>query len=135
IAVRLKLNVLKENIVGKRLVLIDDSIVRGKTSKRIVDLLKESGALEVHVRVSSPPVKHSCYFGIDTPCPKQLVGSEMTKEEIRVMIGADSLEYISIEGLVESINGDKNTLCSACFDGNYPMDVPKIASKYVFEKA
>lgn len=135
IAVRLKLNVLKENVLGKRLVLIDDSIVRGTTSKRIVDLLKEHGATEVHVRVSSPPVKFSCYFGIDTPSPKQLVGSEMTKEEIRLMIGADSLEYISIEGLVASIDADKNCLCSACFDGNYPMEVPKIASKYVFEKA
>ena len=135
IAVRLKLNVLKENIEGKRLVLIDDSIVRGTTSKRIVDLLKENGAKEVHVRVSSPPVKHSCYFGIDTPSPKHLVGSTMTKEDIRKMIGADSLEYISVDGLIESIGANREDLCLACFDGHYPMDVPKKASKYIFEKA
>lgn len=134
LAVRLKLNVLKENIEGKRLVLIDDSIVRGTTSKRIVDMLKEAGATEVHVRVSSPPVKHSCYFGIDTPSSKQLVGAVNTIDEIREMIHADSLGYISNEGLVESIGIPRNDLCKACFNGEYPMEVPKVGNKYVFEK-
>ncbi len=131
---RLKLNVLKENVEGKRVVLIDDSIVRGTTSRRIVDMLKEAGAKEVHVRVSSPPVKHSCYFGIDTPSRKQLVGAVHTVEEIRDMIHADSLGFLSIEGLVESIGTGGVNLCAACFNGDYPMAVPEEADKFQLEK-
>lgn len=134
LAVRLKLNVLTDNIKGKRLIMIDDSIVRGTTSRRIVDMLLEAGAKEVHVRVSSPPVTHSCYFGIDTPSKKQLVGATHTVEEIRQMIHADSLGYLSIKGLVEAIGFEYKDLCSACFNGDYPMDVPAIGNKYVFEK-
>ncbi len=134
LSVRLKLNVLKENIAGKRLVLIDDSIVRGTTSGKIVDLLKAAGATEVHVRVSSPPVKHSCFFGIDTPTRKNLVGAIHSVEEIREMIGADSLGYISIEGLMKSINMSGEQLCTACFSGDYPMEVPKVGGKFLFEK-
>jgi amidophosphoribosyltransferase len=134
LAVRLKLNVLKENIQGKRLVMIDDSIVRGTTSGRIVKMLKEAGAAEVHLRVSSPPVKHSCYFGIDTPSRKQLVGAVKSIDEICEMIGADSLAYLSIEGLVESIEISGDRLCTACFSGDYPMEVPQSANKFVFEK-
>ncbi len=134
LAVRLKLNVLKDNVRDKRIVLVDDSIVRGTTMRRIVEMLKGAGgALEVHVRVSSPPVKHSCYFGIDTPTKKQLAGAEKTVAEICEMIGADSLGYIDIPGLIESI-GKPGELCSACFSGRYPMAVPKIDSKFVFEK-
>lgn len=133
LAVRLKLNPLKENITGKRVVMIDDSIVRGTTSKKIVDSLRRAGALEVHVLVSSPPVSNSCYFGIDTPDEKELVGAVMTVEEIREMIGADSLGYISVEGLVESINKPIDKLCVACFNGNYPIEVPKKADKLMFE--
>lgn len=135
LSVRLKLNVLKENIKGKRLLLIDDSIVRGTTSAKIVDLLKAAGATEVHVRVSSPPVKFSCYFGIDTPTRKNLVGAVNSVEDIRKMIGADSLGYISIEGLVKSINIDGQHLCTACFSGDYPMKVPVSANKFLFEKS
>ena len=134
LAVRLKLNVLKENIKGKRIVLIDDSIVRGTTSKRIINMLKDAGAKEVHVRISSPPVTHSCYFGIDTPSKKQLVGSSKTVEEIRDLINADSLGYISLDGLVESIGKGYERLCIACFNGEYPMPVPMSGKKYVFEK-
>ena len=133
LAVRLKLNPLRENIAGKRVVMIDDSIVRGTTSKKIVDSLRKAGALEVHVLVSSPPVSNSCYFGIDTPDEKELVGAIMTVEEIREMIGADSLGYISVEGLVESINKPIDNLCVACFNGNYPIEVPKKADKLMFE--
>jgi len=133
LAVRLKLNVLKDNIRGKRLVLVDDSIVRGTTMSRIVAMLKQAGATEVHVRVSSPPVKHSCYFGIDTPTRKQLAGADKSVDEICEMIGADSLGYLDIPGLIESI-GMPGELCSACFSGRYPMAVPKIDSKFVFEK-
>jgi amidophosphoribosyltransferase len=134
LGVRLKLNVAKENIKGKRVVLVDDSIVRGTTSKRIIRMLRKAGAKEVHFRISSPPVKHSCYFGIDTPSKKHLVGAMMTTDEICKEIGADSLAYISIEGLVESIGMGKENLCAACFDGEYPMEVPKMSHKFVFEK-
>ncbi len=134
LAVRLKLNVACENIKGKRIILIDDSIVRGTTSKRIINMLRKAGAKEVHFRISSPPVKHSCYFGIDTPSKKNLIGAMMTTEEICKEIGADSLAYISIEGLIESIGMGKENLCAACFNGNYPMEVPKMGHKFVFEK-
>lgn len=122
--VRLKLNVLKENIEGKRVVLVDDSIVRGTTSRRIVNMLKKAGAKEVHVRVSSPPVKYSCYFGIDTPNRQHLIGAVKPVEEIKDMINADSLGYISIKGLIES-TGREEGYCLACFNGDYPMEVPK----------
>lgn len=133
LAVRLKLNVLKENIRDKRVILIDDSIVRGTTSKKIVAMLRNAGAKEVHVRVSSPPVMYSCYFGIDTPSRKALVGAEKEIQDICDMIGADSLAYISIDGLKKSIGCGEN-LCMACFDGDYPMEVPKKSNKFVFEK-
>ncbi|RKD23655.1 amidophosphoribosyltransferase [Caminicella sporogenes DSM 14501] len=132
--VKLKLSVLRENVEGKRLVLIDDSIVRGTTSKRIIDMLRRAGAKQVHVRVSSPPVKYSCYFGIDTPTRKQLIGATHSVEEIRKAIGADSLGYLSVEGLLKSINMTSEKLCTACFSGNYPMKVPESGNKYLFEK-
>lgn len=134
LSVGLKLNVLKENVKGKRIVLVDDSIVRGTTSKKIVEMLKKAGAKEVHMRITSPPVCHSCYFGIDTPSPAQLIGATMTVDEINNIIGSDSLGYLSNKGLVESIGCAKNQLCTACFDGDYPMDVPKGANKFLFEK-
>ncbi|WDV46210.1 amidophosphoribosyltransferase [Clostridiaceae bacterium M8S5] len=120
--VKIKLNVLKQNIEGKRVIMVDDSIVRGTTSKRIVEMLKKAGAKEVHVRVSSPPVAYSCHFGIDTPYRNQLVGANNTVEEIRELIGADSLAYISLEGLSKA-GGDQG-FCKACFNGDYPMEVP-----------
>ncbi|MGF7059471.1 amidophosphoribosyltransferase [Brassicibacter mesophilus] len=122
--VRLKLNVLKENIEGKRVILVDDSIVRGTTSRRIVDMLKNAGAKEVHLRVSSPPVKYSCYFGIDTPNRRHLVGANKSIEEIRDMVNADSLGYLSQEGLVRS-TGKNVGYCTACFSGDYPMEIPR----------
>lgn len=133
LAVRLKLNVMKHNVEGKRLILIDDSIVRGTTSKRIVSMLKAAGATEVHIRVSSPPVVYPCYFGIDTPNREQLVGATHSLEEIRDMIGADSLAYLSVEGLFRAIGFNKCGMCSACFDGDYPMEVPNGADKFMFE--
>ncbi|MGB9679089.1 MAG: amidophosphoribosyltransferase [Thermoanaerobacteraceae bacterium] len=130
--VRIKLNVLKQLVNGKRIVLIDDSIVRGTTMKRLVDMLREGGAKEVHVRISSPPVKYSCYFGIDTPTKKELVGAFMSIDEICQYIGADSLNFLSVEGLKQSVGLDY--ACTGCFDGKYPMYVPKEGSKYLFEK-
>lgn len=126
LAVRLKLTPLKQNVNGKRLIMIDDSIVRGTTSKQIVESLKAAGAKEVHVRIVSPPVAYSCYFGIDTPDRTQLLGANKTIEEIRSFIGADSLAYISLEGLVESTGLNNEHFCLACFNGNYPIEVSNI---------
>lgn len=133
LAVRLKLNVMKENVAGKRLILIDDSIVRGTTSKRIVDMLKKAGAKEVHIRVSSPPVTHSCFFGIDTPNRQNLVAATHTLEAMCEMIGADSIQFLSVEGLLRSIGLEGDALCTACFNGDYPMPVPIEADKFMFE--
>ncbi len=133
-SVKMKLNVLKDNVKGKRIVMIDDSIVRGTTSGKIVKMLKEAGALEVHVRISSPPVIHSCHFGIDTPSRKNLVAANHSIKEIKRMIGADSLGYLSVEGLWEAIGLGGSNICAACFNGEYPMEVPNTGDKYVFEK-
>ena len=124
LSVRLKLNVLKDNVKGKRIVMVDDSIVRGPTSGKLVILLTVAGAAEVHVRVSSPPVTHSCHFGIDTPNKEKLVAYNNTVEEIRKMIGADSLGYLSVEGLLESVSLGGENVCVACFNGEYPMELP-----------
>lgn len=122
--VRIKLNAMKDSINGKRIVMIDDSIVRGTTSRRIVQMLKDAGATEVHMRVSSPPIKYSCYFGIDTPSRQQLVASSQSIESIRELVSADSLGYLSIEGLLKTPVGAKCGFCTACFTGDYPMHVP-----------
>ena len=124
--VRMKLNPLKEVIEGKRVIIIDDSIVRGTTSKRLVEILREGGAKEVHFRVTSPPVAHTCHFGIDTPRRKYLIGAKKSVEEIREILGADSLAYISLDGLNQSVGGGTE-YCRACFDGDYPMEVPVLS--------
>ncbi|WP_253205455.1 amidophosphoribosyltransferase [Clostridium estertheticum] len=121
-AVSVKLNALKINVEGKRVILIDDSIVRGTTSKRLVDILRKAGATEVHFRVCSPVVKYPCYFGIDTPYRKDLIGSSISVEEIREEIGADSLGYLSIEGLLKTLG--HNEFCLGCFNGTYPVSAP-----------
>jgi amidophosphoribosyltransferase len=123
-SVRIKLNVLPEVVQGKRVVMIDDSIVRGTTSEKIVKMLKKAGATEVHVRISSPPFLHPCYFGTDVPTGDQLIAHNNTVDQIRDMIGADSLGYLSVDRLSEMIGGDKG-YCDACFTGNYPIEPPK----------
>lgn len=122
-AVAVKLNPLKVNVCGKRVVIIDDSIVRGTTSRRLVEILRRAGASEVHFRVSSPMVKYPCYFGIDTPYRSGLIGSGNSVEDIREKIGADSLGYISMEGLLQSLGEDKG-FCLGCFNGVYPVSAP-----------
>ncbi|AEH50552.1 amidophosphoribosyltransferase [Pseudothermotoga thermarum] len=134
LGVKLKLSPLREIVKDRRIVLVDDSIVRGTTMHQIVKMLKDAGAREVHVRISSPPVRYSCYFGIDTPTRKELVASQMSVEEIRKLIEAESLGYLSIEGLVKAVGLNEGQLCLACFNGNYPLDVPKEGRKYLFEK-
>ncbi|MBN2286974.1 MAG: amidophosphoribosyltransferase [Tissierellales bacterium] len=121
--VKIKLSVLADIVKDKRVVMIDDSIVRGTTSRRIVQMIKDAGAKEIHVRVASPPVKYSCFFGIDTPFRRFLIGASKTEEEIRDFLGADSLHYLSIEGLMKA-TGQENGFCLACLDGDYPMAVP-----------
>lgn len=123
-AVRIKLNVLKEVVRGKRVVMVDDSIVRGTTSERIVRMLKEAGAKQVHVRISSPPFLYPCYFGTDVPSCDQLIAHDHTVEQICTMIGADSLGYLDGERLHELIHDDMG-YCDACFSGNYPIEPPK----------
>ena len=113
------------NVKDKSVVLIDDSIVRGTTSKRIVAILKRAGAKQVHFRVSSPPITYSCFFGIDTPSRKFLIASKNSIEKIREYIGADSLKYLSFEGMKESVFDYEKGFCTGCFDGNYPMEIPK----------
>ena len=126
LGVHLKLNPIKSLVAGKRVVMIDDSIVRGTTSRRIVNLLKDAGAKEVHVRISSPPVKYSCYFGIDTPERKKLIANTHNVDEIKELICADSLGYISEKGLIESCEGATCNFCTACFNGEYPMNIEEV---------
>ena len=121
-SVQVKLNVLKEVVAGKRIIMIDDSIVRGTTSARIVRMLKEAGAKEVHVRSSAPPFLHPCYFGIDIPSEDQLIAHGKTIDEICKIIGADSLGYLRVERLKEMSQG--LPICNGCFTGNYPMEPP-----------
>jgi len=128
--VKIKLNALKEAVNGKRVVMIDDSIVRGTTSKRLVQILRDAGAKEVHMRISSPPYMYPCFFGVDTSSRSQLIAAECSVEEIRKMTGADSLGYLSLEGLLKTPVGAKCGFCTGCFTGKYPMEVPKDASKY-----
>ncbi|MBE7719593.1 amidophosphoribosyltransferase [Lacrimispora indolis] len=122
-SVRIKLNVLKEAVMGKRVIMIDDSIVRGTTSALIVNMLREAGAKEVHVRISSPPFLHPCYFGTDIPNEEQLIAHNRTIEEIRIILGADSLSYLRTDRLEEMAEG--LPICNACFSGNYPIEPPK----------
>jgi amidophosphoribosyltransferase len=121
--VKLKLNAVKSIIAGKRLAIIDDSIVRGTTSRKIVKMLLEAGAKEVHLRISAPPILHSCFYGIDTPNKEELIAHTHSLEETRKYLGANSLHYLSIEKMLEVVQNEKNKFCSACFDGNYPVPV------------
>jgi amidophosphoribosyltransferase len=125
IGVKVKLNPIPELLKGKRIVVVDDSIVRGTTSKKIIRMLREAGAKEVHMRISSPPTKWPCYFGIDTPTKDQLIASSYSVEEICKFIEADSLGYLSLEGMIKAAGGNPEEFCTACFDGKYPVDVPE----------
>ena len=122
-SVRVKLNVLKEAVDGKRIIMIDDSIVRGTTSDRIVKMLRDAGAKEVHVRISSPPFLWPCYFGTDVPAREQLIAYNRSIEDIRKIIGADSLGYLEINRLREMVDG--LNICEGCFTGNYPLEPPQ----------
>jgi amidophosphoribosyltransferase len=129
LGIRLKLNPLREIIEGKRIVVVDDSIVRGNTQRAIVRMLREAGAREIHVRISSPPVKWPCYYGIDFATRAELIANGLEVEEIRRSIGADSLGYVSLDGLIAATQVPSERLCSACFTGEYPIRIPEDMSE------
>jgi len=129
LGIRLKLNPLCEIIEGKRIVVVDDSIVRGNTQRAIVRMLREAGAREIHVRISSPPVKWPCYYGIDFATKAELIANGLEVEEIRRSIGADSLGYVSLDGLISATQVPSERLCSACFTGEYPIRIPEDMSE------
>jgi amidophosphoribosyltransferase len=136
--VKLKLNPVRSLLEGKRVVLIDDSIVRGTTSKKIVRMIRSAGAKEVHMRISCPPTISPCFYGVDTPSKKQLIAANKTVDEIREYIGADSLAYLSVEGLKKACGeGTKTSYCTACYTGKYPtnwVDVEEIQPAAVIIK-
>src|ERR1700721_2747603 len=129
LGIRLKLNPLRDVIAGRRIVVADDPIVRGHTQQAIVAMMREAGALEVHVRIASPPVKWPCFYGIDFPSPAELIANAVEDEEemleaVRHAIGADTLGYISLRGMVAASEQPASRLCTACFDGKYPIELP-----------
>jgi amidophosphoribosyltransferase len=124
--VKLKLNPIRSLIEGQRVVLVDDSIVRGTTSRKIVRMVRESGAREVHMRISCPPTISPCYYGVDTPTREELIASSSTPEEICKFIGADSLGYISLAGLKQAVNDTKGNYCTSCYTGVYPTDLVQL---------
>jgi amidophosphoribosyltransferase len=122
LGVKVKLNPVRELLAGKRVILIDDSIVRGTTSRKIVKMVRAAGAKEVHMRISCPPTLSPCFYGIDTPTKKELIASSHTVEEIGKYIEADSLGYLSLQGLIRAVGGKGNEFCTACYTGQYPID-------------
>ena len=132
-SVRLKLNALKEAVNGKRVILVDDSIVRGTTCARLIKLVRDAGAKEVHLRISAPPFRHPCFFGVDIPARENLLAHERTVEEMRQIIGADTLGFLSVDAVGKIARDCRLGFCDACFTGVYPMDVPEQAEKNIFE--
>ena len=122
-------------IRGKRIVVVDDSIVRGNTQRAQVRMLREAGALEVHVRISSPPVKWPCFYGIDFATRAELIANGLTPEEIAASVGADTLGYISLDGMIDSTKQQRGSLCTACFTGEYPVELPdeSLLGKHLLE--
>ncbi|MFZ1682665.1 MAG: amidophosphoribosyltransferase [Candidatus Zixiibacteriota bacterium] len=127
--VRVKFNPVKGVLNGKRVIVVDDSIVRGTTSKKLVQMIRDAGAKEVHFRVSSPPIISPCFFGIDMPTKKELIAANMTIEEIEKYLGVDSLRYLSLEGMLTMPSLPRTSFCHGCFSGNYPMQVPEAQGK------
>ena len=134
LGVKTKFNVLNEIVRDKKIILIDDSIVRGTTTSRVIEMIKEAGAKEVHMRVSSPPITSPCFFGVDMATTSELIANQYNIEEIRKIIGADSLGFLSIDALQKSVNSKKNNYCRACFTGDYPMPVQLDFDKLHLEK-
>jgi amidophosphoribosyltransferase len=133
LGVKLKLNPIPDAIRGKRLVVVDDSIVRGTTTRQIVTALREAGASEIHIRITCPPIAWPCFYGIDMPTRQELIGADLSVDEICAYVGADSLGYLSLDGMVEAAGGPKEDYCRACFDGEYPIPIPDGVGKFLLE--
>jgi amidophosphoribosyltransferase len=133
--VRMKLNAMRGVIEGKRVVLVDDSIVRGSTTKQLVAMVREAGALEVHLRISSPPYRWPCFYGMDTGDRSTLLAAGRSVREITEELGADSLVYLDLDHLIEATGGDADTFCTACLSGNYPTEVPVTDGKFLLERS
>jgi amidophosphoribosyltransferase len=132
---RMKFNPLREVVAGKRLVVVDDSIVRGNTTRQIVQMLRDAGASEIHMRISAPPIRHPCHYGIDMSTTQEMVAHDRTEEEVAAELGCDSLRYLSLEGVYEAIRSTRATHCDACFSGDYPLDRTESANgKYALEE-
>ena len=133
---KIKLNTVKELLQGKRVVVVDDSIVRGTTSRKIVKMVRNAGAKEVHMRISSPPTAYPCFYGIDTPTRNELIAATHSLEEIRKYLTADSIGYLSVEGLLKTVHPDEGKFCTACFTGRYPIEFPyeEITQLRLFEE-
>jgi len=131
---RLKFNPLPEVVAGKRLIVVDDSIVRGNTTRQIVQMLRDAGAAEVHLRISAPPIKHPCHYGIDMSTREEMIAHERTQEQIAAELGADSLHYLSLQGVYDAVGTTRETHCDACFSGEYPLDgTEDAAGKFALE--
>ena len=133
--IKMKLNPIPENLEGKRVVLVDDSIVRDSTTKQLVAMVREAGASEVHLRVSSPPYRWPCFYGMDTSDRETLIASRMEVDEIRDHLGADTLGYLSLEGLLEATGVADAGFCTACLSGEYPTEVPVEGGKFQLERS
>jgi amidophosphoribosyltransferase len=127
--IRVKLNPLRDVLEGKRIIIVDDSIVRGTTSRKIVQALRDAGATEVHMRISSPPVTHPCFYGIDTDDQAQLIAATKSVAEIAMTIGVDSLSFLSWAGMLEATRNSPQSFCSACFTGDYPVAIPEVLKR------
>ena len=133
LGVRMKLTPLREALAGKRVVVVDDSIVRGTTTRPELELLRDAGVREIHLRISCPPIKYPCFYGIDTSAGKELIASRMTVPEIREFLGADTLEYLNLPNLTRAVGLPRGNFCTACFDGKYPIPVPEQVKATKFE--
>jgi amidophosphoribosyltransferase len=133
LGVKLKFNPLPQMLEGKRLIVVDDSIVRGTTTPKVVNLLRRAGVKEVHMRICAPPIRYPCFMGVDMATRQELIASRKTVEEIRDFIGADSLGYLSVEGLLKAVDLPRETFCMACFVGDYPMPVQLQMDKLALE--
>ncbi len=131
--VQLKFNPLPELLEGRRVIVVDDTIVRGTTTPRVVAMLRKAGAREVHMRITSPPIQHPCFYGVDMATRGELIAAHETTEQIRQHIGADSLGYLSLESTAAATGQQEDALCTACFTGNYPREVPLQLDKFVLE--
>jgi amidophosphoribosyltransferase len=127
--VKIKFNPVREVLAGKKVVVVDDSLVRGTTSRELVQMIRQAGAAEVHFRVASAPITGPCYYGIDTPTKSELIASSHSLEEIRQHLGVDTLGYLSLDGMLRAMGGDQTEFCHACFSGDYPTEIPDDASR------